>query len=179
MIDKIQKYLWQILFVGAMLAFAFTGLKLVGETIAHGKTQTQLTGARDSFSAYVVEQRKLNAEAKDKSRANEQQLQAAADQDRKKSDETITTLRRQRDAAVAGLRDRPARPAVGANGAGLSTPAGPGSEARGCTAAQLYREDAELALGAGYDFEELRAEYNRLWDLYQRARSQDPGTAVK
>lgn len=128
-------------------------------------------------SDYVAEQLKINTKAKDEARQREQDLQAQADKDRHESQTRINRLRTERDAALAKLRDHPQRPAS-ANGIVLPSPAGSGSQASGCTGAELYREDAEAALGIGFDAEELRLEYNKLWSLYERARAQTP-QAVK
>ena len=59
----------------------------------------------------------------------------------KERDDEIKDIAHERDAALAELRNRPRRPAPGT----AQSPAN-GEAASGCTGAELYRDDAELAL---------------------------------
>ena len=170
--SALKAYAWQAVAALLFVALAASGFNLYSEKMAHSATREDRDRISLAFSTYIKDQLIKNKDAADAARTREQELQVAADKFRSDAYVQINRLRGERDAAIDGLRSRPPRPAAATNGAGLSAPSGPGAEARGCTAAELYREDAEVVIGAGYDFEELRLEYNKLWDIYQRARSQ-------
>lgn len=174
MISKLKAYAWQAVAALLFVALAATGFKLWTEQLDHADTRADRDRISLSYAKYVRDQLIANKTAADAARTKEQALQTAADKFKERAYAQIDSLKRERDAARDSLRNRPSRPAGGANGIGLSTPSGPGAEARGCTGAELYREDAEVALGIGYDAQELRIEYDKLWDIYQRARSQNP-----
>lgn len=134
--------------------------------------EVKLAKANQAHSDYVTKQTQLNKEAADKAREREQELQAEADKDRHESQNRINRLRAERDAALAELRNRPARPQAAGNGIVLPSPAGPGAQAQHCTGADLYRDDAEFLVGIAADFKELAIKYDELWALYERARAQ-------
>lgn len=178
MINKLKAYAWQALAAILFVALVATGFKLWTEQLAHADTRADRDRISLSYAKYVGDQLAANKNAADEARAREQQLQTAADKFRKDAYVQINRLRVERDDALASLRDRPDRPASGADGAGVPAAAGPGAEAKGCTGAQLYRSDAEFLVGLAADHDELRIEFNKLWDLYQRARSQADENAV-
>ena len=175
MISTIKAYAWQALSIALGVALVVLGLKLWGEQLAHGDTRADRDRIGLAFNTYIGEQKTKNADAAKEARDKEQELQTAANKFQKDAYAQINRLRTERDAALDSLRKRPSRADANSNGAGLSAPAGSGAQARGCTGAELFREDAELALGIGFDAEELRVEYNKLWDIYQRARAQAVG----
>lgn len=172
MISTIKAYAWQAVSALLFVALAATGFKLFAEKMAHAETRADRDRISLAFANYIGEQKSKNADAAKEARTKEQELQAAADTFRKDAYVQINRLQRERDAALDSLRDRPSRPAGGANGTGLSAPTGPGAEAKGCTGAQLYRPDAEFLVGVASDYDELRIEYDKLWAIYQRARGQ-------
>lgn len=176
----LKSYAWQAVSALLFVALMAAGLSLHLERKDHAETRGDRDRIRLDFSAYVKDQAELNAAASRDARKKEQELQAAADKFRSDAYVQINRLRGERDAAIAGLRNRAQRPTGGANGIGLPAPAGPRAEARSCTGAELYRTDAEFLVWIAARDEELRAEYNKLWDLYQRARSnQDAITDAK
>lgn len=130
-----------------------------------------LANAKKEHSDYVAEQTRINKEAADKAREREQELQAAADKERTKASVQINRLSAERDAALAELRKRPKRPAAAANPAVVPSPAGPGPEAQHCTGAELYRDDAAFLVRLSADYKQLGIEYDRIWSLYERART--------
>jgi hypothetical protein len=69
-------------------------------------------------------------------------------------EDRLRTVGRQRDAALAGLRDRPERPAVPASGAGAEA-------CQGATGTSLSRSDAEFLVGEASRADELRAALER------------------
>jgi len=158
----------------AVIAFllAIYTIQWTTSTTRIAELKVSLASEQKRHSDYVAEQVGINKAAADEARKREQELQAAADKDRNESQTRINGLRAERDRALAELRKRPSRPEATANGVGLSKPAGSGPDAIGCTGAELYRQDAEAALGIASDADELRIEYHRLWGLYQRARGQ-------
>jgi hypothetical protein len=131
--------------------------------------KADVAAAEKAHSDYVAEQARINKEAADKAREREQQLQADANTFRNNAYAQINRLTRERDAALDSLRNRPERPA--ANAAGVPSTAGPGSEARHCTGADLYRDDAAFLVRLSADYKELGIRYDELWSLYQRARA--------
>lgn len=140
--------------------------------------KSDVAAAEKAHSDYVAEQARINKEAADKAREREQQLQADANTFRNNAYAQINRLTRERDAALDSLRKRPERPA--ANTAGVPGAAGPGSEARHCTGAELYFSDAEFLIRFAADYKELGIRYDELWSLYQRARAGAQGAeAVK
>lgn len=178
MIGTLKAYIWQALAALLFVALAATGFKLWTEQLAHADTRADRDRISLSYAKYVGDQLAANKKAADEARTREQGLQAAADKFKKDAYVQINRLQRERDDARDSLRNRPERPAGGADGAGLSAPAGSWAEAQGCTGAQLFRPDAEFLVGLAADHDELRIEFNKLWDLYERARSQAPGNSV-
>lgn len=130
-----------------------------------------LANAKKEHSDYVAEQTRINKEAADKAREREQELQADANKFRNNAYAQINRLTRERDAALDSLRNRPERPSAAANAAGVPSTAGPGGEARHCTGADLYRDDAAFLVRLAADYKELGIRYDELWSLYQRARA--------
>lgn len=170
--SALKAYAWQAVAALLFVALAASGFSLYSEKMAHSATREDRDRISLAFSTYIKDQLIKNKDAADAARTREQELQVAADKFRSDAYVQINRLRGERDAAIDGLRSRPPRPAAATNGAGLSAPTGPGAEAQGCTGAQLYRPDAEFLVGIASDYDELRLEYNKLWDIYQRARSQ-------
>lgn len=117
------------------------------------------------MQAYVNAQEKAVAEAKDRARAMEQSLQAAADTIRNSKDAEIKVVRAQLDTALSELRNRPVR------GANVSPTAGAKSYGTG---AQLYREDAEFLTREAARAQLVLADYIACYDTYNKVRS---GTA--
>lgn len=138
----------------------------------------ELAGEQKKHSDYVTEQTRINKAEADAARKREQELQAAADKDRRVLNVTIARIRAERDAALGRLQDRADRPQAGANGIVLPKPAGAGSTAGSCTGAELYRSDAQFLERHASQCEELRVHYLDLRSKYERARGQD-SKAVK
>lgn len=177
MIDRVLGLVPSWLYAAVIAALlGVYAIQWTTSTTKIAQLKTEVAAEQKKHSDYVTEQTRLNKEATDKARERELELQAAADKERTESSVQINRLSAQRDAALAELRKRPRRPAAAANPAGVPAAAGPGPEARGCTASELYREDAEAAFGISADAEKLRIEFNRIWSLYQRARAGAPAT---
>lgn len=128
---------WVILaWVGSLIAAAIFGY-------ANNNEADEVTASYEHANKVAVEARaKRIAQARDQ----ERQLQAFSDEDRRRrraeeERNTATLL-----ATIGELRNRPDRPAPsGPGGANVHPGAtGTGPAPRGCTGADLYRDDAEL-----------------------------------
>lgn len=101
-------------------------------------------------------------------RLAEHDLQAGADEARRKTD----AENQKRDARLADalkrLQDRPARPQPGPGGLS-QVPAGAGPQS-GCTGAGLYRDDAEFLVGRADVAERVRAQRDYCYERYDVAR---------
>ena len=122
---------WKLLGIGLLAIFA--GI----QTLRLSWTQTAL----EKLTAKIAVMAAVTAETDKRWRATENTWKVTAYQIQKERDDEIKDIAHERDAALAELRNRPRRPAPGAT----ESP-GNGQAASGCTGAQLYREDAELAL---------------------------------
>lgn len=96
----------------------------------------------------------------------QQSLQALIDQTKKDRTNEIARIDRLHAAALDSLRSRPERPAA----AGLPTTAGLVAPARGCTGADLFREDAAVVVGIARDADLVRAALNECRAGYQAAQ---------
>lgn len=106
-------------------------------------------------------------DAEKAARAKEQELQNAADRQRKADREKINTLNRDLAAAVDSLRNRPERPSV------ADVPATPASglAGNGCSGAQLFREDATAFVRLAADADRYRIAYSACRAQYEAARA--------
>lgn len=172
MIDRVLGLVpsWVYVVVIAALV-ALLGIQWATTSAEISGLKVELAKAQKKHSDYVAEQTRLNKEATDKTRKRELELQAAADKERTKASVQINRLSAERDAALAELRKRPKRPAAAANPAVVPSPAGPGPEAQHCTGAELYRDDAAFLVRLSADYKQLGIEYDRIWSLYERART--------
>jgi hypothetical protein len=106
-----------------------------------------------------------HAEAVERVLASQQAIQSMLDQARRDRKHDEDRINRLHAAAVDSLRDRPERPA-----GGVPDAAGSGGIASGCTGANLYREDAAVALGIARDADLVRAALAECRAGYQAAR---------
>lgn len=90
-------------------------------------------------------------------------LQADADKTRKTKDAKITKLNADLTIALNGLRDLPSRPGEG----DLPSPTG---AAAGCYPAQLYREDASVAVQLAGEADQLRISLGACYASHADAR---------
>ena len=131
----------------AILTFARPHWKLIGIgllALALGIQTLRLAWLQTAFEKITATVKVMQAqtEATDRQyRITENTWRVKAASIKKERDDEIQDIAAERDDALAELRKRPRRPAPGAT----DSP-GNGQAASGCTGAQLYREDAELAL---------------------------------
>ena len=106
-------------------------------------------------------------------RAREQAAQLAADRIRQEKTREISDLNRRYAALVDSLRHRPDRPAdylpATAQAAGIGS-------AAGCSADQLFRQDAAVALGIARDADLVRIALQQCHAQYQAASDAAPAT---
>lgn len=179
MIDRVLSLVpsWVYAAVIAFLLAIYT-IQWTASTTRIAELKVSLAGEQKKHSDYVNGQIEINKAEADKARKREQELQAAADKDRRVLNGTIARVRAERDDALGRLQDRADRPQAGANGIVLPQPAGTGSAAGSCTGAELYRSDAQFLERHASQCEELRLHYLDLREKYERARGANP-EAVK
>ena len=147
--------------IGSLLAviMAFGAGYWQGDTSGQAKVQQKWDHERaDQLAAYAKEQ--------DKARETEQQLQAQADKLRKDKDAEIRNLNARATALANSLRDRPTRPADASQ---VPDPAG--ARPSPCTARELYREDAEVAVRLAREADEIRAALQQCYQQYNAAKA--------
>lgn len=145
-VEVIQLIGWPLLWIGTLFGAVIFGY-------IHGREQVQ--AERDSEKATAVTAQ----------RDKEAELQANMDKLREEKNRETAKLRRTVAALTDSLRDRPERPAVPA-----STSAG--DAGRGCTGAELYREDAELVVAESERAEIIRITLKKCQDAYRKASGQ-------
>ena len=153
----------QWLLVVAFLGASFLGVKFWEHRLTQQGFEAGHAKAEQTYKA-------RDAKALADAAAKTTKLQAAADQARKEKTDAIAYLRAQHAADLERLRQRPERPA------NLPQASGDGQAAAGCTAAQLYREDAELAVRESLRAETVRIELMACYAQYDRARAEMNGT---
>ena len=108
---------------------------------------------------------KATADATAKALADTKQLQADKEAIRKERDATVSALNASLAAAIAGLRERPARDSQG------SVPVDPTTGAKlGSTGADLLRQDAEFLVRESSRADRLRADLIECQAAYSKAR---------
>ena len=131
----------------AILTFARSHWNLIGLTtlaIFAGIQTLRLSwtqAALEKLTAKIAASVAITNETDKRWRERENTWKVKAAQIVKDKDNEIQAIDAERDAALAELRNRPRRPAPGT----AQSPAN-GEAASGCTGAELYRDDAELAL---------------------------------
>lgn len=137
------------------------GLGASAAALVAGLAGGYIKGHHDGFADVTADWNKQQIRQKDDyinrlRDANEQiEMLRLKDHERQESYETnLRGVSRQRDAALAGLRDRAERPAVPASGAGAEA-------CKGASGAQLSRRDAEVLVGLAARADELRAALER------------------
>lgn len=114
------------------------------------------------YTALVNKYQQAQIDAEQKSRKKEQEVQAAFDKERDKKNAEIRNIRRDLDAALVELRNRPAR----------ATVSNATSNGSGATGAQLYREDAEFLTREAARADEIMAHLKACYASYEKARQE-------
>ena len=150
-----------------LLAIAFLGAVVVG--VKFWEHRLVQRGYDEGYAKASQVYKDRDALAKAEADTKTAKLQADVDKARKEKTNAIANLRAQLAADLGRVRQRPERPA------NLSEASGDGQTAGGCTATQLYREDAELALRESLRAETIRLDLLACYAQYDRARDEVSG----
>lgn len=120
-----------------------------------------------AWDAERIAQARQRAEVLLQARQREVALQATVDRLKGDHHEAIQRAAAERDALVRELRRRAARPA---GYLPATAPAAGAQPAAACSADQLYRQDAEAAVGIAADAELVRASLMECRTAYESAR---------
>lgn len=129
-----------------------------------GQEKIQVEWAKEKAEQFAD-----HAKRQDEARQREQDLQRTSDNLRQEKDREIRNLNARATALTNSMRDRPSRPTAEAGG--LSTAAGPGSGAAGCSGKDLYRETSEDLVQLAKDADELRLALKQCYAQYQSLRN--------
>ncbi len=121
-----------------------------------------------AFQTYQTAQEKAAKEAEIAKAAKEHDLQTQFDNERNDHETKYAALAADRDALLARLQSRPTRPTL-PNSAVVQS-AGDGQAARGCTGAELYREDASVVVGESERADKIRIALVGCYRDYDAAR---------
>jgi hypothetical protein len=125
-----------------------------------GKAKVQQQWDKEKAEQYAA-----YAKAQEEARKREQEMQEAADKLRKEKDRETRELAARNTALVNSLRDRQARPTeTGVVSNTASTGSG------GCTARELFREDAEVAVRFAREADDLRIALKQCYAQYEAIR---------
>ena len=128
----------------------------------------------DKVTAAWAQADKVATEARAKriatARQAEATLQAAADEDRRKTDEKNKRLSARVAALADELRKRPERPAEPRPANVPQPAASAGAQGGGCTGAGLYRSDAMFLVGKSELYQRIRNQRDDCYAQYERAR---------
>ena len=153
------KYVVDFLVIAALVCLAALGVHKYNDYqqgIGEARVQQQWD---KEHAAQAQATAKATADAAAKTAA----LQTAIDTQRSQANAQITALNSSLASAIAGLRERPARP----SGSGL--PEAPGA-GRGCYPSQLYREDSTVAIQLAGEADKLRIALGACQAAYSSAR---------
>ena len=143
--------------LGATLAVAAASGVAFYKGIGHGRAEVQQQWDHEKADMLAK-----HAENVEKAREKEQNWQQAADSLRQEKDREIKNLNARATALANSLRDRPTRPA---DESGVPPAASTGQS--GCTARELFREDAEVAIRFAREADELRAALKQCYTQYE------------
>ena len=148
------------LLIAAILAIAGWAIHESGLSSGRAEIQARWDQQRIADAA-------ATAQAVIRARAREQAAQHAADRIRQEKTREIADLNRRHAAALAdSLRHRPDRPADHLPATAQAADTGP---AAGCSADQLFRQDAAVALGIARDADLVRIALQQCHAQYQAA----------
>ena len=151
-----------LLYTGAavVLVAAFAGGAGYFKGASAGRAEIQQ--AWDQEKAKLAEE---HAKAVAAAREKEQQLQAQADHLRQEKDDEIRSINARAASLADSLRKRPERTAQ-ASAVSSTASARPS----GCTARELFREDAEVAVRLAREADELKAALTQCYAQYEALR---------
>lgn len=142
------------------------GLVMLGFSYWKGYTYGKEVIQKDWDAAKVVWEREIYV-AQREARQTERQMQEEADTLRKEKQDAIQNLNRRHAAIVDSLRNRTNRPQTN----GVPGDSRPAEGERGCTGAELHRQDAEFLIGEAARADEIRIELEACYVQYDKIRS--------
>ena len=145
---------------GCVLVAAIAGS--AGYWRGHTAGEARVQAAWDRERAQLAEE---HAKAMAAAREKEQQLQANADQLRTEMNNELKTISQRSASAIDSLRKRSERPP---EGSAVSSTTSYGQS--GCTPAELYRQDAEVAVRLAREADELAAALKQCYAQYETLR---------
>jgi hypothetical protein len=149
-----------------IIVLAFIGVSILGFKFWEHRLYS------NGYDAGYSKSQAESAEAKVKLIAanalSTQSLQAAKDKLTKEKADALQELNRVSTKLANSLRNRPSRPASTGDMPSLTSN---GQAANGCTAAQLFREDAEIVVRESVRADTIRIELENCYIQYDRAKA--------
>jgi hypothetical protein len=146
--------------IGVVIAVGVAGASGLYQGHKLGKAEVQQAWDKEKAEQYAQ-----YAKAQEEARAKEQALQANADQLRKEKDAEIRNITARATALSNSLQQRQTRPTETSS---LSSSSG--ARSSGCTARELFREDAEVAVRFAREADELRTALTQCYAQYEALR---------
>lgn len=144
-----------------LLALGFAG----GFSVEHWRLGVVVAEMRQTQAETESQMQEVRADDERLARANEHDLSTKAIAREQGKQNEIATINARLSAALASLRSRPERPTTAGQ---LSSAA---ADCKGATGAELYREDATVALGIARDADIQRAALAACYQQYDDART--------
>ena len=146
--------------IGVVVAIGVAGAGGLYQGHQLGKAEVQQAWDKEKAEQYAQ-----YAKAQEEARAKEQELQANADKLRKEKDAEIRNINARATALSNSLQQRQTRPTETS-----SLPSSSGTRPSGCTARELFREDAEMAVRFAREADELRTALTQCYTQYEALR---------
>jgi hypothetical protein len=146
--------------IGVVVAIGVAGAGGLYQGHQLGKAEVQQAWDKEKAEQYAQ-----YAKAQEEARAKEQELQSNADKLRKEKDAEIRNITARANALSNSLQQRQTRPSETS-----SLPSSSGTRPSGCTARELFREDAEMAVRFAREADELRTALTQCYAQYEALR---------
>ena len=143
--------------IGVVVAIGVAGAGGLYQGHQLGKAEVQQAWDKEKAEQYAE-----YAKAQEEARAKEQELQANADKLRKEKDAEIRNITARANALSNSLQQRQTRPTETG-----SLSSSTGTRSSGCTARELFREDAEVAVRFAREADELRTALTQCYAQYE------------
>jgi hypothetical protein len=143
--------------IGVVVAIGVAGAGGLYQGHQLGKAEVQQQWDKEKAEQYAQ-----YAKAQEEARAKEQELQSNADKLRKEKDAEIRNINARANALSNSLQQRQTRPTETS-----SLPSSSGTRPSGCTARELFREDAEMAVRFAREADELRTALTQCYAQYE------------
>jgi len=143
-----------------LLALGFSS----GFLVEHWRLGVVIADMRQTQAETESQMQEVRADDESIARATEHDLSTKALATEQGKQNEIATINARLSAALASLRNRPERPATSGQLSSAS------ADCKGATGAELYREDATVALGIARDADIQRAALAACYQQYDDAR---------